>query len=75
MRLPSKIISYKESVFPAVTLLITLLKQQDLSVLDVCLRAKERAVNISESFQALDVLFALGKISFDTKKEALRYVG
>lgn len=70
MRLPSKIVSYNESVFPMMIALANILKRHDSTVLDLC-----RAIDggVSDCFCALDALFALGKIHFE--KEVLHYVG
>ena len=63
MRLPSKFISFKESILPKFIGILTKLQENDMTVLELYKRFKGQVENIDEFIEILDCLFALGKIS------------
>jgi len=73
MRLPSKFISFKESILPKFIGILTKLQENDMTVLELYKRFKGQVENIDEFIEILDCLFALGKISYNG--EVLHYVG
>ena len=73
MRLPSKFISFKESILPKFIGILTKLQEYDMTVLELYKRFKGQVENIDEFIEILDCLFALGKISYNG--EVLHYVG
>lgn len=73
MRLPSKFISFKESILPKFIGVLTKLQEHDMTVLELYKRFKGQVENIDEFIEILDCLFALGKISYNG--EVLHYVG
>lgn len=73
MRLPSKFISFKESILPKFIGILTKLQENDMTVLELYKRFKGQVENIDEFIEILDCLYALGKISYNG--EVLHYVG
>ena len=73
MRLPSKFVSFKESILPKFIGILTKLQENDMTVLELYKRFKGQVENIDEFIEILDCLFALGKISYNG--EVLHYVG
>lgn len=73
MRLPSKSTPYKDSVIAFFPAILGLLKQGDLSVLELYKQAQ--ILNVSDYSNALDCLFALGKIEITEEGGLLHYVG
>ena len=73
MRLPSKFISFKESILPKFIGVLEKLQENDMTVLELYKRFKNQVDNIDEFIEILDCLYALGKISYNV--EVLHYVG
>ena len=73
MRLPSKFISFKESILPKFIGILTKLQESDMTVLELYKRFKGQVENLDEFIEILDCLYALGKISYNG--EVLHYVG
>lgn len=73
MRLPSKFISFKESILPKFIGVLEKLQENDMTVLELYKRFKNQVDNIDEFIEILDCLYALGKISYNG--EVLHYVG
>ena len=72
MRLPSKFISYKDSIIPKFTAILEKLQQYDMTVLELYKRFNEQVENVDEFIEILDCLYVLGKISYNG--EVLHYV-
>ena len=72
MKLPSKFISYKDSVIAKFPAFLNALESIDLSVLELYKKMKSQVENINEFIDVLDCLYFLGKIDFDG--EVLHYV-
>ena len=73
MRLPSKFISFKESILPKFIGVLEKLQENDMTVLELYKRFKNQVDNIDEFIEILDCLYALRKISYNG--EVLHYVG
>lgn len=74
MLLPNKLIPYDQSILPKLSVLLKELKDNPKSVHDLYKRVIKKMAGVSEFIDALDCLYALGKIEFDEKEEVLRYV-
>lgn len=73
MRLPDKITPYDDSVLP---LLLKILKQLiDCEKSPTALFAQLKGADTSEFIEAMDCLYALGKIDFTDDGRGIRYVG
>jgi len=77
MRLPSKVTNYRNSLLALFPYILTELSLHDLDLLLLYYAVKKgRYVNLSIGvyLQALDCLFALGKVDFVKDSEVLQYV-
>lgn len=74
MLLPNKLIPYDQSILPKLSVILKALKDNPKSVHDLYKQVIKKMAGISEFIDALDCLYALGKIEFDEKEEVLRYV-
>lgn len=74
MLLPNKLIPYDQSILPKLSVILKELKDNPKSVHDLYKRVIKKMDGVSEFIDALDCLYALGKIEFDEKEEVLRYV-
>ncbi len=74
MLLPNKLISYDQSILPKLPIILKELKKGPISVKELYKRVIKRMSGISEFIDALDCLYALGKVEFDEEEEVLRYV-
>ena len=74
MLLPSKVTSFRESVFPNALVLLRSLSESDKSVIELRRACQSTIHNTSEFFVLLDFLFAIGKIELDSQTEVLHYV-
>ncbi len=74
MLLPSKVTSFRESVFPNALVLLRSLSESDKSVIELRRACQSTIPNTSEFFVLLDFLFAIGKIELDSQTEVLHYV-
>lgn len=72
MKLPSKFISYKDSIISKFPIFLSHLESVDLSVLELYKKTRKDVDNISEFMDILDCLYVLGKIDFNG--EVLHYV-
>ena len=74
MLLPSKVTSFKKSVFPNALVLLRSLSESDKSVIELRRACQSTIPNTSEFFVLWDFLFAIGKIELDSQTEVLHYV-
>ena len=74
MRLPNKVTDYKSSIIFYFPLILSALEQQAASPSDLFQRIKTKKISIGEYIDALDCLFALGKIELDEERRILKYV-
>lgn len=73
MKLPNKIISYKESVISKFPPILEILKKSDRTILCTYKQVKHLFNNTQDFIDTLDCLFAINKISL-TEHEELHYV-
>ena len=73
MRFPDKITSYNESVLRLFPIILNELSKCDITPTELYLSIKEKA-SISDYIDALDSLFAMGKVKLINSNEVLHYV-
>ena len=73
MRFPDKITSYKESILRLLPLVLDELSRCDMNPTELFESIRNKA-SLSEFVDALDCLFALGKVELIQKSEVLHYV-
>lgn len=74
MKLPNKVITYKESLLAKFPISLVILKEQEISADLLYKKVKSKVDDIGEFMEIMDCLFALGKIELDVKKGVIRYV-
>jgi hypothetical protein len=74
MRLPSKVISYKESTISSLPILLLLLKNESCTPRMLYLKTQDSFKNIGDFFDAILCLFALNKIKIDEVDGRITYV-
>lgn len=74
MKLPNKIICYKESIISKLPIILNVLEDGSLSVIELFNNVKDCMDNVSDFIDALDCLYALGKIKFDNQTRGVSYV-
>lgn len=74
MKLPNKVITYKESIIAKFPAVLNVLRAQELSPSELYKKVKSKVDDIGEFMEILDCLYALGKIELDERKGVLRYV-
>jgi len=74
MLLLNKLYSYNESVLSKLPLILSALKKQPMSVLELYSWVIPKLSSVSEFIDVLDCLYALGKIDYDGKEDELYYV-
>ena len=72
MKLPSKTTPYKGSVLAVFPAILTQLREQNMTVAD--LRKALPEIDFGDFINALDCLYALGKIEIDVERGMLSYV-
>ena len=73
MKFPDKLFEYKETVIYDCTIVLEKIKG-DISILDLYQECRKKCNGIQEFFDALDVLYALNKISYNHKTRRISYV-
>ena len=73
MRFPDKITSYKESFLEIIPLILDELSRCDMTPTELFESLHNKA-SLSEYIEALDCLFALGKVELIQQREVLHYV-
>lgn len=68
MRLPNKVISYKESVFPKMISVLKVVNEGDLSVGKLYKKTAKDVGDVKDFIEVLDCLYALGKIDYDERR-------
>ena len=71
MKLPNKIVSYKESMLYKLPIILRVLNKNRISISELYMKISMEFDNINEFIDALDCLFALGKIQYDEEREEL----
>lgn len=75
MKLPNKVIMYKESTISKFPAVLSCLKEQDMSPALLYKKVKSKVEDIGEYIDILDCLYALGKIELIEHLGVLHYVG
>jgi hypothetical protein len=73
MRLPNKITPYSESMLPSLTKILEKLGGDSLTPGELYSRCKY--IDMNMFVEAMDCLFALGKIDFTDDEKEVHYVG
>ena len=73
MRFPDKITSYKESVFRVLPLILDELSRSNMPPADLYELIADK-ISLLEYIEALDCLYALGKVDLVQSGEVLHYV-
>ena len=74
MLLPNKLIPYDQSILSKLPIILKELDNPPIPVHELYKRVIKKMSGVNEFIDALDCLYALGKIEFDEKEEVLRYV-
>ncbi len=74
MRLPNKVITYKESILPKFPVALRIIRDTDITPNNLYKRVKGQFEDIGEYLEVLDCLYALGKIELDEKRGVIHYV-
>ena len=74
MKFPNKSILYNESVLSKFPTILSLLSRGEMSVAELYLAMKPQTENVADFVDALDCLYALRKIKFNTETRRLSYV-
>ena len=74
MLLPNKLIPYDQSILSKLPIILKELDNHPIPVHELYKRVIKKMSGVNEFIDALDCLYALGKIEFDEKEETLRYV-
>lgn len=74
MKLPNKVITYKESLLAKFPIVLSILKEQEISADLLYEKVKSKLDDIGEFMEIMDCLYALGKIELDPKKGVIHYV-
>ena len=75
MKLPNKVITYKESTISKFPAVLSCLKEQDMSPALLYKKVKSKVEDIGEYIDILECLYALGKIELIEHLGVLHYVG
>ena len=73
MKLPNKIISYKESVLSRFPLVLSVLSENPVGVYDLFELTKDSFSDIEEYMDTIECLYALKKVTFDDESGVLYY--
>lgn len=74
MKLPSKVTSYTESILSKLCPILNLLCHKNMQIYELYIETKDCYISYSDFIDALDCLFALGKLEFLENEEVLHYV-
>lgn len=74
MKLPSKITSYKQSVFPKMVKVLQLLEVQDYTPTGLYQKMRKYVNDVGEFVEILDCLYMLKRIELDPERKVVRYV-
>ncbi len=74
MILPSKLFSYNQSILPKVVLIAKILKEGDQGVRELFEDLQDQFNGTDEFMDAMDCLYAIGRVELDPDRRVLRYV-
>ena len=73
MKLPNKIISYKESVLSRFPLVLSVLSDNPMNVYELFELTKDSFTDVEDFMDTLECLYALKKVTFDDECGVLFY--
>ena len=73
MKLPNKIISYKESVLSRFPLVLSVLSDNPMNVYELFELTKDSFTDVEEFMDTLECLYELKKVTFDDESGVLFY--
>ena len=68
MKFPNKVTTFNESSIGKITLILSLLLNEDLSPIDLYYKLSKKFGTIEEFIDALDCLYALNEIQYDESR-------
>lgn len=74
MKLPNKIVSYKESTLSKAVELLEILSKNDMNIMDLYNASKKQYNSVSDFIETLDCLYLLNKIVFIEESEMIHIV-
>jgi hypothetical protein len=74
MKLPSKLFSYEESIFPKFPLILKIINQEPIKVKELYYQVSRHFESPAEFIETLDALYALNRVEFNEESEELKYV-
>lgn len=74
MRLPSKVTPYRKSTLSKFPVVLSVLREQDMSPIDLFVKVKGRGIDMADFVEILDCLYMLEKIELYPEKEVLHNV-
>lgn len=74
MRFPSKVTSYRESILSKFPIILSLLKNEDLSLVDLYKKTRSKFSDVKEFMETLDCLYILEKIELNEENGVICYV-
>lgn len=74
MKLPNKITPYNDSIINKFPFILDQLKVRPMSVIELYYIYRDQFRNVTDFFDTLDCLFALGKIIYNKDRRMITYV-
>lgn len=74
MRFPSKVTTYNDSILSKFPVVLTHIKNNDLTPNDLYIKVKSKVSDVGEFIEILNCLYALNKIELIESKGVLHYV-
>lgn len=74
MRLPDKVTCYALSSLPLLVTVLKTLEKGDMEPSELMSKMSKKSYELNETIEALDLLFALGKVGFNEDETRLHYV-
>lgn len=75
MRLPNKVNDFNNSIISRFPVILSSLEHQDMRVAELYQRVRNKTDDVGDFIEALDCLYALGKIHYNAETRLLSYVG
>lgn len=74
MRLPSKICTLEDSIISKLSIVLNVVKDDDISIHDLNISVRTHFNCIDEYIEVLDCLYTLGKLEINSDTRRLHYV-
>lgn len=74
MQMPNKLFTYRESVLSKFPVILKNIEHGSCGVAELYQKVQKDVSGICEFMEALDCLYALGKIEYDDEQEVLKIV-